>query len=50
MLKSTKEKMERQSERDSKVAFFEAQKRKSEKYENRNGGGYCQKTGNVPYL
>ena len=26
MLKSTKEKMERQSERDSKVAFFEAQK------------------------
>ena len=28
MLKSTKEKMERQSERDSKVAFFEAQKKK----------------------
>ena len=27
MLKSTKEKMERQSERDSKVAFFEAQKK-----------------------
>ena len=36
MLKSTKEKMERQSERDSKVAFFEAQK---ENLKNMKTGG-----------
>ena len=32
------------------VKEHEGTERKSEKYENRNGGGYCQKTGNVPYL
>ena len=48
MLKSTREKIQRQEERDGKIAFFETQKQnlKESGYNRRN----CKKAGEVSYL
>lgn len=50
MLKSTREKIQRQEERDGKIAFFETQKQNLQKSESGYNRRNCKKAGEVSYL